>query len=443
MSKAETIDLNLSELPRAFTSEADKMVGRATFEGQEPLLGAVRLYSGIRRPANDEIFVRLAYLSSRLTKVVNYLADKYRIDAEDLRQHIYFALWNGLANRVLRPAEEKELFQYVYSVGRHHALRMTMGKDALTQAHSLDEMPSDQNWLESLRFSDEGESAADIERLLTEEKQAVEFSPFVTAARAIMESRSRAPRATRRRAGVQKELDLSVLSDGSKVKKPRSINPASIKGRSQGRATIAAVVEPIKGSTRETARQIKIQKPKPNALLDRVGRALLGEDYLSEKVPTPAVKTVRAKRGRPAGPSNVEERRTQEQAELYTMYRESCIRAADYARAIGTSNYMLNKYFSAAVQVPDDLLERAREYHIEIKALIAELSIRYRPPMSQIMERWSNELAGRPLLNEEFSDILGVTTSTIRRWRKNEAKPSIMKLSALELVLRKHFGLAH
>jgi post-segregation antitoxin (ccd killing protein) len=119
------------------------------------------------------------------------------------------------------------------------------------------------------------------------------------------------------------------------------------------------------------------------------------------------------------------------------------MRAADYARAIGTSQYMLNKYFSAAVQVPEDLLTRAREYRVEIKALIAELTVRYRPPMSQIMERWSNEMAGRPLLNEEFADILGVTTSTIRRWRKNEAKPSIMKLSALELALRKHFGLAH
>lgn len=443
MPKAGTRDLTLSTLPRAFTSEADKLVGHVTFEGQEPLLGAVRLYSGIRRPSNDDAFVRLAYVSSRLTRVVNYLADKYRIDAKDLRQHIYLALWTGLAERALRPSDEKELFQYVYSIGRHHALRMTSGKDALSQAFSLDEMPTDQSWLESHRFSDEGESAAEMERLLTEEKLSGELASYVATARSIMESRSRAPRSNPRASGVQKELDLTVLTDGTTVKKARNINTPTSKKRAQRRVKIGSVVIPVKGSTRETARQIKLEKPTPNALLDRVGRALLGDAYLADKVPPPAAKPTRAKRGRPAGPSNVEERRTQEQAELYAMYRESCMRAADYARAIGTSHYMLNKYFSAAVQVPDDLLTRAREYRVEIKALIAELTIRYRPPMSQIMERWSNEMAKRPLLNEEFAAILGVTTSTIRRWRKNEAKPSIMKLSALELVLRKHFGLTH
>ena len=119
------------------------------------------------------------------------------------------------------------------------------------------------------------------------------------------------------------------------------------------------------------------------------------------------------------------------------------MRAADYARAIGTSNYMLNKYFSATVQVPEELLERAREYQQEIRYLISELNIRYQSPMSQILERWSIELAQRPLLNEELADLLGVTTSTIRRWRKNQAKPSIMKLSEMELKLRKQFGFSH
>lgn len=440
MPKAATRDLSLATLPRAFTSEADKLVGRVTFEGQEPLLGAVRLYSGIRRPPNDDAFVRLAYVSSRLTRVVAYLANRYHIDANDLRQHIYLALWTGLAERALRPSDEKELFQYVYSIGRHHALRITSGKDAMTQSLSLDEMPSDQSWLESQRFSDEGDSAAEMERLVEDERHDRELAPFVTAARAIMESRSRAPRASA--ASAQRELDLTVLTDGSTVVRQRKTSRTK-KPVKRAAMTIGSIVVPVKGSSREAVREIKLQKPKSNALLDRVGRALLGDSYIADKVPAPPAKPTSTKRGRPAGPSNVEERRTQEQAELHTLYRESCMRAADYARAIGTSRYMLNKYFSAAVQVPEDLLNRAREYRVEIKALIIELTVRYQPPMSQVMERWSNEMAGRPLLNEEFADILGVTTSTIRRWRKNEAKPSIMKLSALELALRKHFGLAH
>lgn len=443
MSKSDIVDLTLSNVPRPFTPEADRLIGRATFEGQEPLLGAVRLYGGMRRPANDDMFVRLAYLSSRMSRVVQFIADRYSIDAEDLRQHIYYAMWIGMKNQSIRPANEKELFQYVYSVGRHHALRSRSQKDALSQAVYFDDAPStDAPWSESARFSDDGDAVREIEDMLTSEQQKSEFAGYVALARDKMAtSKNRSQRGSRA-PGKQTELDLSVLTDGSKVKRPYSTRTAA-QARTPGREIASTRIAPRKSSTRETAREIKLEKPAPNALLDRVGRALLGDGYLSDRVPSLPAKTVRPKRGRPSGPSTVEERRTQEQAELHKLYQESCMRAADYARAIGTSNYMLNKYFSATVQVPEELLERAREYQQEIRYLISELNIRYQSPMSQILERWSIELAQRPLLNEELADLLGVTTSTIRRWRKNQAKPSIMKLSEMELKLRKQFGFSH
>lgn len=382
MDAHTTKDFRLSKA----SSLTTKPLGSFTVDGLEPAFAAARLYSGLRKPADEDLFVRLISWDEGLDRICKNLAYRFEVEYDDLKQQLLISMLEAMRLRRLPITEETAFYSHVSVTARHISLRHRSLRHGGVSLDALEESGVD--WREHPVFSDEKASVDQNQSDLHAKQAAAHIQAYIVKMRAKATPKKKTPPGT-----------VSKLT-----------------GHSQMSAIARVALDASK------ARQMV--KPEPAQRTNADG-------------------TVVKRKGRPPGPSSVAQRRTPVHDELFRLYKESKLPQQEYADMLGISKPKLNKLLSAKVSIGDDVMERARlasgSHHEEIK----EISARYAKPMSEIFQMWGMEIAGRLLNIHELSDAAVVTLSTIRRWKNEKFRPSTSHLARVELRLRRHFGKAH
>jgi hypothetical protein len=123
-----------------------------------------------------------------------------------------------------------------------------------------------------------------------------------------------------------------------------------------------------------------------------------------------------------------------DQQELVSIGEEMGVRNQDYAVLLGIGLPRLSSYiYGRTASVSKEVMAKARQLLEEHKTTNGVRSNKFDKPMSEILTDWEQRLGTTE--NIGIASLIGVTTMTIHRWRKNENKPDATALTRYDHIV--------
>lgn len=125
---------------------------------------------------------------------------------------------------------------------------------------------------------------------------------------------------------------------------------------------------------------------------------------------------------------------SEDQQELVSIGEEMGVRNQDYAVLLGIGLPRLSSYiYGRTASVSKEVMAKARQLLEEHKTTNGVRSNKFDKPMSEILTDWEQRLSTTE--NIGIANLIGVTTMTIHRWRKNENKPDATALTRYDHIV--------
>lgn len=374
--------------------------------------------SGLSELSRAQIAVA-AYQSGRLKRILNFLEKKFRLDADDARQELILSLLHSVTkNQTVFPTEDL-LFSYLVRIGANIRVKQCQDINSTMLSYSGEEATGTGQVANHAIFSDGGAQISEHENRLDKAHLHGKIQAFRTANKSVnsMLQSSYGTHAIARPIHAAKEI--SGMTD-----RPKPLPTSSQKAEFHSRLSPQLWNTPIK-----TAIEVPtIVRPAPKSAVKPQ------ESDDDPKVPV--------RKGRPVGSignAATEPRRSPEHAELFALWKQSKLLQDNYATAIGIMPATLKSYIYARTQsVPAETLEKARRHAKASQPKVDQLERKFSGTMTEIIERWSTEIAKEKLTSNKLATILHVDETTVLRWR-TKSKPNVRALSKYELKLKSHF----
>jgi DNA-binding transcriptional regulator YiaG len=123
-----------------------------------------------------------------------------------------------------------------------------------------------------------------------------------------------------------------------------------------------------------------------------------------------------------------------DQQELVSIGEEMGVRNQDYAVLLGIGLPRLSSYiYGRTASVSKEVMAKARQLLEEHKTTNGVRANKFDKPMSDILAGWEQRLGTTE--NTGIANLIGVTTMTIHRWKKNENKPDATALTRYDHIV--------
>jgi hypothetical protein len=125
---------------------------------------------------------------------------------------------------------------------------------------------------------------------------------------------------------------------------------------------------------------------------------------------------------------------SEDQAELVSIGEQMGVRNQDFAVLLGIGLPRLSSYiYGRTASVSKDVMTKARQLLEEHKTSNSVRASKFDKPMSEILKDWEERLGTTE--NIGLASLIGVTTMTIHRWKKNENKPDPTALTRYDHIV--------
>lgn len=166
-----------------------------------------------------------------------------------------------------------------------------------------------------------------------------------------------------------------------------------------------------------------------------------GVDLVSKKplYEIPSVNTLPPPPAPPAKGKQVKKSKlTHDQQELVDIRNTLHMSQPDFAAALGINVPCLSAYeYGRTKKVPDHTMMAARELLAGGNKAVEDVIATYDgTPMSEIINRWADEMQVRQDDLHTLAVMLQTTETTIRRWRNNEARPKVQALVSYDIKVK-------